>query len=770
MTDMSYGKSISAPELKKSSITAVFEQREKYIIIGLTGKTGSGCTTVANLFSKSLQAMKLSYPQPGIDGLRNDNEREVRLLQRYYAWHQKCFYKLRVRDIITSFFFEDEGSWARLYSDYCKTSNKLTGSYSCDDFWSECISKMKSNSFSKRQDAYNCAKTSFTKLWKTCNDNERVDAYRFLVNFLPEFSDIICDMLGVHYTRLFQLYGNELRFWGKIMPTGKRGARENILTEKIKYIDKIIQVSSLRRNSRDPHKWPDDYDSAEFASSENSANTIFTIAERINRSIKILSSHISSQSEPIAIVIDSMKNIFESNYLKDRYTAYYLLSVTKDESLRVKSLMESKKQYSQSNISEIDYNERPGESRRNIIQFAKILLDEIEKKLDSYTDECKTNNGGDQSESSYCKAVCDYLRSITNRSDSVEESIMLYAMDSEKLNTVVDYLEAIRDTVTRSIYSKNRSQQNINGLSQQQFEYYYSIIRDPLRIFLYITNLYTLYLQDVETCIQNSDIFLTNNEANKNKPLLKQNIVRYISLMMHPGLVPPTPIERCMQIAYTAKVNSGCISRQVGALVTDSKYQILSLNWNDVPCGQTSCIHRNLTDVFSQRDLPAYSEYETDPLDRFQRYINATFDFPIPLIEKQLGGLPACYCFKDMHERLTGSKNPMNARSMHGEEKALLLCDQQRVIGGFLFTTSSPCEMCAKNAKEHRISKIYYIEPYPGISQKHTCNSGESDNRAEYVLFEGAIGRAYTQLYTPILPYKDELELRGFPESFVRKS
>ena len=74
--------------------------------------------------------------------------------------------------------------------------------------------------------------------------------------------------------------------------------------------------------------------------------------------------------------------------------------------------------------------------------------------------------------------------------------------------------------------------------------------------------------------------------------------------------------------------------------------------------------------------------------------------------------------------------------------------------------------MCAKNAKEHQIKKIYYIEPYPGISQSHVCNSGSPDNRAQYELFEGAIGRAYTQLYTPIIPYKDELEMRGVPAQF----
>ena len=272
--------------------------------------------------------------------------------------------------------------------------------------------------------------------------------------------------------------------------------------------------------------------------------------------------------------------------------------------------------------------------------------------------------------------------------------------------------------------------------------------------------LYPFFLQDVEYCIQNADVFLTNNEDDSGpKRRLKLNVIRYISLMMHPGLVPPTPVERCMQLAYTAKVNSGCISRQTGAVVTDSEYNIISLGWNDVPYGQTPCVYRSFAALQKQGDLGAFSDYEWQSDSPF--YIKLRqYCFPDPDI---LHGLPSSFCFKTLNEKVTGEKNPMSARAMHGEEKALLQGRTPKIKGGCLFTTSSPCEMCAKNAKEHQISKIYYIEPYPGISQRHVCNSGDPNNRAQYILFEGAIGRAYTQLYTPILPYKDELSLRGFP-------
>ena len=129
----------------------------------------------------------------------------------------------------------------------------------------------------------------------------------------------------------------------------------------------------------------------------------------------------------------------------------------------------------------------------------------------------------------------------------------------------------------------------------------------------------------------------------------------------------------------------------------------------------------------------------------------------------KLRGLPFSYCFKNVHKDI---KDPMRSRAMHAEEKALALCGRE-AEGGYLFTTSSPCEMCSKNAKNHMIKKIFYLEAYPGISQAKYTNSGDKDNRAELILFSGAVGRAYMQMYTPLLPHKDVLGyLGGIQNSF----
>ncbi|KOO11259.1 deoxycytidylate deaminase, partial [Vibrio xuii] len=69
-------------------------------------------------------------------------------------------------------------------------------------------------------------------------------------------------------------------------------------------------------------------------------------------------------------------------------------------------------------------------------------------------------------------------------------------------------------------------------------------------------------------------------------------------------------MERVMQVAYTMKMKSGCISRQVGAVVTDKNNSIKSVGWNDVAKGQVPCSMRSLNGVIEEFDPLTYSNYE----------------------------------------------------------------------------------------------------------------------------------------------------------------
>ncbi|MFJ1470470.1 hypothetical protein [Massilia orientalis] len=265
-------------------------------------------------------------------------------------------------------------------------------------------------------------------------------------------------------------------------------------------------------------------------------------------------------------------------------------------------------------------------------------------------------------------------------------------------------------------------------------------------------------VQDIQACLQRADIYVSNpDEANKVSEFktLANQLIRFVSLMKHPGLVTPTAVERCMQLAYTAKLNSGCISRQVGAAVTDENFSVQAIGWNDVPKGHTPCSLRNRTDLLEGFDQKAYSEYERKD-SGFIAQIKSNNEKYIPI---KSTGRNISYCFKGEYNSLTKKPNQVHTRSLHAEENAFLQISKygggRGVEGGILFTTASPCELCAKKAYQLGIKNIYYIDPYPGIAISHIIHGGTANPKMH--LFSGAIGRAFHRLYTPILAYKDEL-------------
>ena len=265
------------------------------------------------------------------------------------------------------------------------------------------------------------------------------------------------------------------------------------------------------------------------------------------------------------------------------------------------------------------------------------------------------------------------------------------------------------------------------------------------------------YNINIEKTVEKADIHINNPDSkSKTYDETKRQLIRYISLIMHPGLIPPTQVEYCMQSAYNARLNSGCLSRQVGAVISDSKYSIIASGWNTTPAGQVPCSLRSLFSLIhdDEEDEIGMSEYERmdEKYRNFVREKTENIDFSL------LKGRNCSYCFKDAYISYKKQKNQVHTRAIHAEEMAFL---QAAKIGtpivtcGYLFTTASPCELCSKKAYHLGISKIYYIDKYPGISYEHILNCGESS--IDMIPFSGAIGRAYTQLYTEILPYKDEL-------------
>jgi len=263
--------------------------------------------------------------------------------------------------------------------------------------------------------------------------------------------------------------------------------------------------------------------------------------------------------------------------------------------------------------------------------------------------------------------------------------------------------------------------------------------------------------QNIQECIAKSDIFIVNNGklANKDSNVIELygQLIKYICLIRHPGLITPSNDEKMMQIAYTAKLNSGCISRQVGASITNKNGSLKSIGWNSVAEGQTPCILRSKQDLLSNTTSNSYSSYEKSR--EFKDMIQQIPDINVDT------GLNQSFCFKSIYTKHKEKEkgNQVHTRALHAEENAFLQLAKygsEGIKGGTLYSTASPCELCSKKAYQLGIERIVYIDPYPGIAQEQILKSGLFPPKID--LFKGAIGQAYHKLFEQVVPYKDEIE------------
>lgn len=299
---------------------------------------------------------------------------------------------------------------------------------------------------------------------------------------------------------------------------------------------------------------------------------------------------------------------------------------------------------------------------------------------------------------------------------------------------------------------------------------------------------------DIENCIQKSEIHIINIHTEtplKEWPLeffsIHEQLIKYLALIQQPGIITPSNIERCMQIAFNSKSNSGCVSRQVGAVVTNEGYAVKSVGWNDTPKQTIPCILRNIEEVikgsFLKCEDHTYSDFEL-PISNFKYGINdihfnkdgvssnsqyqgKNFSENVKSIylEEKLQNIKSegkncSYCFKSLHNKFEGENNQVHTRSLHAEENAMLQISKlggQGLKNGFLFTTASPCELCSKKAYQLGIKQIFYIDSYPGISKEHIIGVGF--DAPLLVQFKGVVGRSFNKLYEPFLAYKDELSI-----------
>jgi len=431
---------------------------------------------------------------------------------------------------------------------------------------------------------------------------------------------------------------------------------------------------------------------------EISLDNIYTIAKTINRLVKAF----RDINQTCNIVIDSLKNSFEINYFKERYSAFYLVTVNKNEKSRIFDIKEKVKKLYENDFSKIEF------------EFAE------NKKFDD--NEYKTNDFKNglfcSPDIENCIQKSDYHIFINDFELDIDDGKELVLKDGSVNISYSEVKELVSKEVENNLNKKNN--------------------------------------------LKNSFVYKS----------LKLQILKLICLIKQPGIISPSSIERNMHIAFNAKLNSGCISRQVGAVITDQFFSVKSVGWNEVPEGQTPCSLRNIYDLKKGNNANTFTRFEKSDSIRNVYTNGKTFkeNATDGLIEEaeisqKLQGRNCPFCFKEFHNSFEGEKNQVHTRSLHAEENAMMQIAKyggQSIKGGNLFTTASPCELCSKKAYQLGIRNIFYIDPYPGISKTQILSGGNNpENNPNLFMFQGAIGRGYNKLYEPFMSIKDETKLRS---------
>jgi len=284
------------------------------------------------------------------------------------------------------------------------------------------------------------------------------------------------------------------------------------------------------------------------------------------------------------------------------------------------------------------------------------------------------------------------------------------------------------------------------------------------------------YKQNVSECVRLSDIAFNNEDSQSD---LYEKLLTYFALIKQPGCFAPEWTETAMHMAYSMSVRSSCICRQVGSVIEGSNGYIVGAGWNDVGAGQIGCGYRHYEDFKNldesvlisnppgdeefRRWLVMYGSSDGDSFCYKDKYSEYTIRKKLKKIEKDRpeefkkpGRKEKKYLAQYLQKELN-VKMMQYCRALHAEENAIL---QTSVVGGMglrgsiIYSTTFPCELCAKKIYQAGIKKIIYTEPYPRSISKDVFFQ-DGTRKIDFEQFEGVKSQSYFRLYKSTIDKKE---------------
>lgn len=258
--------------------------------------------------------------------------------------------------------------------------------------------------------------------------------------------------------------------------------------------------------------------------------------------------------------------------------------------------------------------------------------------------------------------------------------------------------------------------------------------------------------QTVRETFPQADFFLrVDSQADAPR---KRKIKRFLDIIFGVGVFTPSPHETAMYLASSVAGNSSCLSRQVGAALTDGKGEVISVGWNDVPKYSGNLYQYSEADPSMENDHRCMNR-DGGKCSNDSEKQSITSDIVNELIKNDV--IEESKKEKAINVILSSKIKTLLefSRSIHAEMHAIILGSQMsgsRVKGGKLFCTTYPCHSCARHIIASGIKEVYYIEPYRKslAIRLHGDAITESESESEKVrilAFDGVAPTRYFRMF-----------------------
>jgi deoxycytidylate deaminase len=253
-----------------------------------------------------------------------------------------------------------------------------------------------------------------------------------------------------------------------------------------------------------------------------------------------------------------------------------------------------------------------------------------------------------------------------------------------------------------------------------------------------------LHGQTVRDTFPKADYFLRSDGDRRS---LQKRLDRLLDLVFGTSVVTPSADETAMYHAASASRNSACLSRQVGAAITDTTGKILGIGWNDVPQARGGlyrgspemdgrCAHWHAK-CHNAEEKDALTKQIVDALVKGELLKPEDSDRATKVVSAPVGRLIEF------------------SRAVHAELHAIISAAQSagnQMLGGMLYCTTYPCHACARHIVAAGLAVVRYIEPYRKSlalklhSDALTENEGET-SKVRILPYDGVAPARYLELF-----------------------